>query len=332
MKINIYYGGRGIMGDPTIFVINKMQEILEELHVKVERYNLYELKKEISSLAGTIGDADGIILAATVEWFGVGGYMSQFLDSLWLFGNKEKISSTYMFPIVMSTAYGEREGKNFLEAAWETLGGKIGSGIHCYVEDSSAFELNSYYTKAIEKKAEDIYRAVSQKAVVFPSSTAVIKQQVTAMEPMPLTPQESEQLSKYVADDEYIKTQKEDIKELASHFRSMLGDASENSEDRMLSTLKKHFVPQKDFEASYRLMLEGEKDSIIMRVKDDVLAIEYGNIENPSVLCKMKTSTLEEITEGRMTFQRAFMSDGMKVKGDFKLLRMLDQLFVFEEK
>lgn len=330
MKINIYYGGRGIMGDPTIFVINKMQEILEELHVKVERFNLYELKKEISSLAGSLNDADGVILASTVEWFGIGGYMGQFLDSLWLFGNKEKISNLYMFPVVMSRTYGEREGKNYLEAAWETLGGRIGSGIYGYVEDSSAFELNSYYVKAIEKSAEDMYRAISQKAVVFPSSAVAIKQQVNAMEPLPLTPQESEQLSKYVSDDEYVKTQKEDIKELASHFKSMLGDSSESNEDRLLSVLKKHFVPQKDFEASYRLMLEGEKNSIIMRVKDDVLAIEYGNIENPSVLCKMKTSTLEEITEGRMTFQRAFMSDGMKVKGDFKLLRMLDQLFVFQ--
>ena len=33
MNINIYYGGRGIIDDPTLFVINKMQEVLEELHV-----------------------------------------------------------------------------------------------------------------------------------------------------------------------------------------------------------------------------------------------------------------------------------------------------------
>ena len=42
MKINIYYGGRGLMDDPTLYVINKMQSVLEELHVEVERYNLYE--------------------------------------------------------------------------------------------------------------------------------------------------------------------------------------------------------------------------------------------------------------------------------------------------
>ena len=35
MKINIYYGGRGLMDDPTLFVLNKMKEVLEELRVTV---------------------------------------------------------------------------------------------------------------------------------------------------------------------------------------------------------------------------------------------------------------------------------------------------------
>ncbi len=36
-------------------------------------------------------DADGIILATTIEWLGIGGYMQQFLDACWLYGDKEKI-------------------------------------------------------------------------------------------------------------------------------------------------------------------------------------------------------------------------------------------------
>ena len=44
MKVNIYYGGRGLVDDPTFFVISKMQKVLEELHVAVENFNLYELK------------------------------------------------------------------------------------------------------------------------------------------------------------------------------------------------------------------------------------------------------------------------------------------------
>ena len=48
MNINIYYGGRGIIDDPTLYVINKMQEVLEELRVNVKRYNLYESRTNIA--------------------------------------------------------------------------------------------------------------------------------------------------------------------------------------------------------------------------------------------------------------------------------------------
>ena len=53
MNINIYYGGRGIIDDPTIYVINKMQEVLEELRVHVERYNLYDGKTNITTKSFT---------------------------------------------------------------------------------------------------------------------------------------------------------------------------------------------------------------------------------------------------------------------------------------
>ena len=101
MKVNIYYGGRGLMDDPTLFVIDKMQEVLEELNVKVERFMLKELKNTITTLPQTLKDADGIILATTIEWYGIGGYMQEFLDACWLYGDKEKISKIYMCPIVM---------------------------------------------------------------------------------------------------------------------------------------------------------------------------------------------------------------------------------------
>ena len=78
LNINIYYGGRGIIDDPTIYVINKMQEVLEELRVHVERYNLYDGKTNITTLPQTLKEADGIILATTVEWYGIGAICSSF--------------------------------------------------------------------------------------------------------------------------------------------------------------------------------------------------------------------------------------------------------------
>ena len=140
MKINIYYGGRGLIGDPTLYVLNKMQEVLRELNVNMERYDLYEFKNNIITLSQTLKDADGVILATTVEWFGVGGWMQQFLDSCWLYGDKEKISNLYMCPIVMSTTYGERDALTSLTEAWEILGGLPVTGISGYFADVAELE------------------------------------------------------------------------------------------------------------------------------------------------------------------------------------------------
>ena len=217
MKVNIYYGGRGLMDDPTLFVINKMQSVLEELNVKVERFMLCELKNTITTLPQTLKDADGIILATTVEWYGIGGYMQQFLDACWLYGDKDRISKIYMSPIVMSTTYGEREGKLNLSTAWEILGGRPCSGICGYIADAASLEMNDEYTTLIEKKAENMYRTINQKLISFPASNQAVKQMVSVSQNTDLTPQESEQLSQYAADDQYVQQQKEDILELASN-------------------------------------------------------------------------------------------------------------------
>lgn len=37
MRIHIYYGGRGLIEDPNLYVLKKIEEVLEELRVKVER-------------------------------------------------------------------------------------------------------------------------------------------------------------------------------------------------------------------------------------------------------------------------------------------------------
>ena len=153
MKINIYYGGGGLLDDPTLYVINKMQSVLEELNVRVDRYNLHELKNSITTLPQTLKDADGVILATTVEWYGIGGYMKQFLDACWLYGDKEKISSLYMSPVVMSTTYGERDAKLNLRVAWEILGGLPCTGMCGYIADSAMLEMDDSYADLIEKKA-----------------------------------------------------------------------------------------------------------------------------------------------------------------------------------
>lgn len=332
MNINIYYGGRGIIDDPTLFVINKMQEILQELRVNVNRYNLYECKNTIPTLPQTLKDADGIILAATVEWYGIGGYMQQFLDSCWLFGDKEKMSEIYLCPVVMSTTYGEREGKLNLSTAWEILGGKVCSGICGYIEDTVMLEMNEQYISLIEKKAENIYRTINQHMVCLPTSNQAVKQKIAVPQSNNLTPQETEQLSQYVSDDSYVQRQKQDIQELASLFRDRLSEGGSDDEEEYLKIFRKAFRPQAGFRAEYSIGIGERKKKLILSVDGAGLECEYGVSQQPDVEMSLEKATMEDIVNGRMTFQRAFMSGAMKTKGDFKILRALDQLFNFEER
>lgn len=329
MNINIYYGGRGIIDDPTIYVINQIQEVLEELRVNVTRYNLYEAKNTIMTLPQTLKEADGIILATTVEWYGIGGYMQQFLDACWLFGDKEKISKIYMAPIVMSTTYGEREAKHFLATAWEILGGKPCSGLCGYIENTVMLEMNEQYANVIAKKAENIYRTVNQHVVSFPASNQTIKKRVALPQASNLTPQETEQLSQYVSDDTYVQRQKEDIQELTSLFIDKLNNDGVDSADEYIGEFKKAYKPQADFEAVYSIKIEGKAYNLILLIKSTELECKYDMIENADVEMQMSKATMEEIVNGRMTFQRAFMSGAVKMKGDFRILRTLDQVFPF---
>ncbi len=326
MNINIYYGGRGIVDDPTVFVINKMQETLEELRVNVTRYNLFEYKNSIATLPQTLKEADGIILATTVEWYGIGGYMQQFLDECWLFGDKEKIAEIYMCPVVMSTTYGEREAKLTLSNAWEILGGLPCSGLCGYIENTLALERNEHFVTIIEKKAENMYRSINQRMPSLPASNQAVKQKITIPKSSNLTQQEREQLSQYVSDDSYVQRQKEDIQELASQFRDMLSEAS-GAEDGYITYFKKAFKPQPGFKADYSIKIEEKSKKLIISVDGPKLECEYGSAEHADVEVNLPLSALEDIVNGRMTFQRAFMSGAMKSKGDFRILRTLDQLF-----
>ena len=313
MKVNVYYGGRGLLEDPTLFVVEKIIQVLQELRVEVTRYNMYEDKSGIATLPNTLKDCDGVILAASLEWFGIGGYMQQFLDMCWLYGDKEKIASLYMMPVVVATAYGEQDAELSLRKAWDVLGGISEPGIATYVDSTDVLEQESQYLNLIEKKAEDFYRLIKQNNIN-------------------LTPQESEQLSKFVADDGYVKKQKEDIEELAAMFKQMLGDEEEAPEppsvyeDDIIEGFYENFHPETGFAASYVIIVPDMGKNLVIHV-GKVLQCEYGADVEADVKLKASSTMLRNILAGKNSFQKGFMSGEITAKGNFKTLRMLDQIF-----
>ena len=328
MKVNIYYGGKGLIDDPTIAVINRMTMVLEEIRVKVERYNLYEEKNRIAMLPNTLKDVDGVILATTVEWMGIGGLMQGFLDSCWLYGDKEKLRNIYMYPVVMSNTYGEREAKLTLIQAWELLGGIPCNGLSAYVEEWMEFESNLEFGKIIEKEAEDFYRTINYKTKKLPASNTVIKQKILDNRINDLTPQESEQLSRYVSDDSFVKKQKEDIEELTEMFKNMM-ESEKSSEGEFIKNLKDNFHSIEGFSATYAISLTDANKTLIVEIDKKQLKCYYGEFKEADVVAKTTRSVMRNLVLGRVTFQGAFMSGDITAKGNFKTLRTFDQVFQF---
>lgn len=330
MKVNIYYGGRGLLEDPTLYVMTKLTTVLDELHVKVARYNLYEEKNTIAMLPKTLKEADGVILATTVEWMGIGGYMQQFLDACWLYADKDKISNLYMLPVVMATTYGERDAVLTLIKSWELLGGIPCNGISAYVDNNVDFETNKDYAQIIEKTAESFYRTIHQKMKMLPTSNTAIKQNVLKVNSIVLTPQESEQLSVYISDDTYVKKQKEDIEELTQLYKEILDTNTEGEGGQeFIKNLKDNFHPVDDFSASYAITLSDVKKTLVVEINDKKLKCYYGEKPDADVIAKTTHAIMKKLVLGRITFQGAFMSGELTAKGNFKTLRTFDQVFQF---
>lgn len=330
MNINIYYGGRGLIEDPTIYVIHKLTDVLEELRVNVTRYNLYEEKNGISMLPKTLKEADGIILAVNVEWLGIGGYMQQFLDACWLYADKEHLSRLYMLPVVMATAGGERESESYLIRAWEVLGGIAMDGIRAYVEDHVDFETNQTYGLMIEKYAELLYKSVNQKAKTLPGSNFRMRNLLLKGSLNDLTPQESEQLSMYVSDDTYVKKQKEDIEELTQIFKGMLSSKEEEGQE-FLPKLIENYHSVNGADVIYEIDITDMDKAITAEIRQGKLNGYYGKSGKPDVEIKLPAEVMKKVLSGHITMQMAFMSGELTAKGNFSLIRTFDQAFPFKQ-
>ncbi|MGN1084043.1 MAG: alkyl sulfatase C-terminal domain-containing protein [Lachnospiraceae bacterium] len=333
MKIAVYYGGRGVIEDATIYVVNKLVEVFQELNVQVRRYNLYEQKNEIAALSGTIKEVDGVVLAVPLEWYGIGGYMQQFLDACWLYADKKKLQDMYMLPVVVAVTCGERQSELALRSSWELLGGKVADGICTFVENQVEFETNTDYAKIIEEKAENFYRAISRKELQLPTGNSLIKQSMAAV-PIPLTPQESEDLSKYVSDDKYVKRQKEDIEELSQMFKGLLEKSNAGMDPKLefIANLRTNYhAPEEKTTVSYALHFDDNGRTLLVEIKEGRLFCSYTeDAPQADVNARLTRGVMERIVSGRVTFQGAFMSGDVTAKGDFKLLRQFDMMFRFQ--
>ncbi len=210
----------------------------------------------------------------------------------WLDTDKAAVSDVYMLPVVMSRTYGEREVALSLTNSWEIIGGRNSRSLTAYVDDTTAFEFNSTYTTMIEDYAEDIYRVISKKVTSLPSSSQSIKKSIMK-DTVKLTPQESEQLSKYASDDAFVETQKRDIETLSSMYKELLNVEENGGENYYINILKDHFNTDNKQKVKYTLINSDEDICINIDVNEKT-SIRQNNKKNSGVFIKYIVDKIKE--------------------------------------
>ena len=211
----------------------------------------------------------------------------------------------------------------------ESLIMDVSHDISAYIDDTTDFEFNTEYNNIIEKYAENVYRTISQKIKQLPSSSQTIKNNVLK-DTIKLTPQESEQLSKYVSDDTFVKTQKEDIESLASIYKELLNDQENGGDNYYIDVFKDNFTPSPGYKSTYMLSISDKDKLISIYVDGSNIEVELGENRNADVIGKLNKETFDNIVNGQQTFHRAFMTGAMTARGNLKTLRMLDEIFRFQ--
>lgn len=335
-KVIIIYGGDGYADDPTLVAIDRASQVLLELNTSITRIDLYKNDYELQEVFKELTQAQGVIIAATVEWIGIGGHLQYFLDKCWKFGNKDYFENVYLFSIVISRQHYERDTYNHLIKAWELLGGVEGTSIIASIKKSVDLETNTNLLTAIDKKTEEFYRIINQNRVVLPTSIRKNKLLVEVPSGLELEfntnnlEKEKEIKTSTLPDyNEYIEKQQQDIADISNLIKQKIDIQEKNQNKTPIDIFNGSFKPnQDDINALVQwIIIDKENESFIMDLKSHNINVYYGKTTNYNTIINLDQEVLQKIIEGKITIQRAFMTGEIKAKGEFEVLYKLDGLF-----
>jgi len=347
-KVILIYGGNNLANDPTLVAAERVSSVLSELNVSVKRLDLYQGDYNMDDFFEALSESEGVILATTVTWYGIGGLMQNFLDRCYESGQFPCFESVYLFGIVISKQAYERDALSHLLKSWDILGGVEGTTLCASIENSADLETDKILLNAIDKKAEDYYRVLNQQRNILPTSIRDNKVMMKLYVPSDEGQQENEseeispgwerafeggsgtksQISNY---DEFIEKQQKDIEDIASLFKERLSNKGGLVQKTYPELFEYKFKPDKTFpDCIISWVIEDKKnESFILDFKSAKLKSKFGTDQDADVVMNCNHDIMKKITEGRLTVQRAFMTGEIKAKGNFTLLYKLDLLFAF---
>ncbi len=349
-KVIVVYGGTNLADDPTYVVVDRVSGVLSELNVTIKRIDLYKNDYSIDAFVDELMDSDGVILATTVEWYGIGGALQTFLDKCFASGRFDPFTGgAYLFGIVVSRQSYERDAYSHLIKSWEILGGVEGGvSLLSTIANSADLETDNELLVAVDKKAEDYYRIINQQRLVMPTSIhgnkvlfkVPVKVQVDEGEQMIIKQvvsgdgkeQAIENQMSFISNyDEFIEKQQKDIEDISSLFKERLTKTSDVVSKTFPELFEYKYKPDKTFADCKISWVVNDRSSenFVLEFIGATLKANFGKQPKADVVMSSNFDVLSKITEGKLTVQRAFMTGEIKAKGNFTLLYKLDQLFAF---
>ena len=108
-----------------------------------------------------------------------------------------------------------------------------------------------------------------------------------------------------------------------------MGSNEKEDTTEFLKEIQEHFKPQPGLTGDFKIVIEEKKTPLFISINGGDLQCFYGEGSRADVGMQMTRDVLSDIIAGKTTFQASFMAGDMKMKGDFKALRVLDQALVF---
>lgn len=339
--ITMIYASEGYVDDPTLVVLNRLSQVFDDLGLTIHRVNLYKEETSLQRIFEYILASKGVILATTVEWFGIGHHLQTFLDDCFTRGEERYFKNVPLLGIVIGRFGYEEEAYHYLIQSWEHLGGCEGRKITAVFKDAAALETNFDLLKIIDRKGEDFFRFMIHYQGELPQSTTVrkiyVEVPVKEYSSFPVEEESGFQEKEKETEnrvlkgyEDPIKTEKNDIANLTLKFRSKFEKRAKKGQQTIPEIISQAYVTDNELICQVQIVVvDSTSENTVMSINQRDIQVYFGNQSRVKVIIKINRDSLMRILTGKMTFQRAFVAGKLKAKGDFTLLSKLDQVFDF---
>lgn len=299
------------------YACGRAAEVFTELGLTVETWKLAETADE--EVLAALTQAAGVVIALTVEWYGIGSRLQRFLESCHAAKPKDILAEMPLLAIVFSRDCYEREAAAYLTQAWRLLGGWPELEITGVFAEVSDFSENRSALEVIEKKAEQFFRYGLNQSYQLPQSAAAGQ--------IGQPPQAAAGMAAETPEAESVQREKANVKALSHKLQAKLEQKTRQTKQSLAELILQNYVGGSEQEYRLQLMVKDKpaENTFVLIKKTGVYA--YAGEEEAVLTIFAEDEILRRCLVGELSFQKAFMTGQLSAKGELTLLYKLEDFF-----